>query len=271
MTLVELIVILAFVLTVTLTLDLASVGVLPTLLFITVASFCPRRPPTIVVPLLGRMFVTIWLMFVLPLTVLVACRPLFASTTILTFTRRSLPIVRVELPPTILVVVTTFKKTLPCLKKTGAPFLFFNVWESLATLRGTLVSAETQALDLLRTALLLTTVVRLPFVRIWNLEALPGSTFSLLVPLIMVWVRGRLDPYLSEHVKRRSLLLATRFVGQTLAILGPFLAMALAPLSVMTRTPFVPLRDLSAPKRTLPPVFMLSLITTVMGAVNFSV
>lgn len=53
--------------------------------------------------------------------------------------------------------------------------------------------------------------------------------------------------------------------------MGAFRATALAPLSIIALTSRVALRVLVDPTRTLPSVFPLALITTVAGAVRFSV
>lgn len=84
-----------------------------------------------------------------------------------------------------------------------------------------------------------------------------------------VRVRGRLE----VSLRAKSILFnGDRRSGlETLAIAGCFLASALAPLSMTVPIPWVALRSLVLPTRTLPLVFPLTLITTVAGAVNFNV
>lgn len=95
----------------------------------------------------------------------------------------------------------------------------------------------------------------------------------------MVLVNGRLEsPLRSQKTLDSVPFVAVLALGATVrapytspSIIGPFLAIALAPLSIMALTPPVTLRSLVLPTRTFSLVFPLTFITTVAGAVSFSV
>lgn len=112
----------------------------------------------------------------------------------------------------------------------------------------------------------------LSFVMVLKLRGLVRAIFRDRVQRIIVLVKGRLEPCLSDLVSpsRRSLTVALPMAMQ-LAIAGRFRATALAPLSITARTPRVSLRSLVFPTKTLPLVFPLAFITTEAGAVKFRV
>lgn len=123
--LVDRMVMLALALTVKLMLVWVRVGVLPTLLLITViAQFRDRSPVTLLVPCLGCMLVTIRCLLTLirSVTVCVAAGPLFASTMVLMLCPWSSLTVRCELVPGMLVMVMTLVRRLLTVVRTGAPF-----------------------------------------------------------------------------------------------------------------------------------------------------
>lgn len=272
MTLVDLTVILAFDLTVTLTLVRVNVGVLPILLLITVIPWLFRRsPPILLVPLLGNILSKIWLTFIRPVTVRVACPPLLATTVTLTFTLWSPPTVAVSSVPIALVMVTTLVNLLLTVTHTGAPFRLVSAREALVNELSLTVRPSTNPLPFNRSLPLLTAIVTLKLGNVPKVDGPKKDSRPLLVLWMTVLLSGRLDFPLVDVVNSNSLPGLSFLWIRILAIPGPFLATAFAPLKTTARTPRAILRVALSPTSILPLVFPLAFITTVAGAVKFNV
>lgn len=201
--------------------------------------------------------------------------PLLASTCILMLSPCNVVTVVVSALPILLVMVTALMSLPPPVKNNGAPFLVVNCLVSF-------VGMATFSL-LTRCMPLVVTTPRFLCVAMFCL----GMVVKLLITCVMtlcdlylvttVLVSGRLSECLNVVVSPSSVPLST--VGEllvcavimTLAMVGPLWAMAFAPLSIMAFMSCRPLSVLVSPNRTFTLVFPLALITTVMGAVRFSV
>lgn len=198
----------------------------------------------------------------------------------LTFTLRSSVTVLSSAGPIMLVVVTMLRNPFFRVKHNGAPFLLVSPLRNFVVMETLTWPALTSPWPFVRYCVPLTAFVTFRFGTTLQLEILWNVVEYVLVPPITVLVSGRSDTPLREKVSRKSLahVRAPLFVAPLLvlsvtmlAIIGPFRAIALAPLRIIALTSRATLNVLVDPTKTFPVVFCLAFITTVAGAVNLRV
>lgn len=269
-------VMLALLFTVNLMLVVVSVGVLPTLLLITLMWLTVVSLCIILVPLVGSILVCMLLGVTLTVEVMVSVVlwPLLDITMACRFRVRRLWIVVVvlgcggllkdsRLRSIMLAAFLSVSYDMECLS-------VVLLW--VLVVRGVILmlSLCTRCLSFSITCWLCMWFLTLWFRSVATFLVGVGTLLCMDSVVTMVCVSGRLSFRRSVVVDVSSLVLLLLMVCSAVSA-GRLLARALAPLKVMTCRLWAALRVLVLPTRTLVCVVMLALVTTVAGAVRFSV